>query len=249
MKTLPLPSAACLMLALLPSLQAHAADWIETDGAAMRIVAGAVQADGSLGGFLEISLEPGWKTYWRNPGDGGIPPSLLFSASQKPVRLLFPAPEDIIDDSSHSFGYHSAVALPFTLNAEDAAALPASLTAFVGICSEICVPFEATFDLQAEPRLQKRVEQAFARLPAAANAERGVSRVERTPEGLHFHIVGGAAKTLFVAPESGLALGAPIEAEGGFLVPVIRDNGKARLIDYTLVLADGPVSGSLNLGD
>ncbi len=54
---------------------ASSSDWFETEGARIRLVTtGKPAADGKLKGMLDIELKPGWKTYWRDPGDAGVPP-------------------------------------------------------------------------------------------------------------------------------------------------------------------------------
>ena len=74
-------------------LCASSSDWFETEGA--RDPAGhhgQADAEGRLNGMLDIELKPGWKTYWRDPGDAGVPPTIDVSASQNIVgaRVRFP---------------------------------------------------------------------------------------------------------------------------------------------------------------
>ena len=57
---------------------------------------------------IEIRLDPGWKTYWRYPGDSGVPPTLDFAGSEnvKSVTALWPAPQRFADGAGgHSIGY------------------------------------------------------------------------------------------------------------------------------------------------
>src|SRR5690349_23436369 len=64
---------------------------------------------------IEIRLDPGWLTYWRDPGDSGAPPTFDFSGSEnvKSVNVLWPAPERIPDGAGgNSIGYRSHVILP-----------------------------------------------------------------------------------------------------------------------------------------
>ena len=80
-------SGAALALALVlalgvpPSLSLDSG-WAETEGGRMRLVVDpAPRADGTIAGILDIDLDPGWKTYWRDPGGAGIPPMLDVSQS------------------------------------------------------------------------------------------------------------------------------------------------------------------------
>ena len=61
---------------------ASATDWLEVNGGRVRLVtSGLPDSSGLLNGALEIDLEPGWKTYWRDPGDAGVPPQIDIARS------------------------------------------------------------------------------------------------------------------------------------------------------------------------
>src|ERR1700733_3042670 len=96
---------------------------------------------------IEIRLDTGWKTYWRYPGDSGVPPTLDFSGSEnvKSVTVLWPAPTRFADGAGgYSIGYHGDVVLPLRVLANDAAK-PSTLRLKLGyaVCSNLCVPVEA----------------------------------------------------------------------------------------------------------
>ena len=92
---------------------------------------------------LDIRLAPGWKTYWRAPGDAGIPPSFNWSGSKniKSVRVQFPVPEVMDQNGVRSIGYHDGVTFPLWIEPHDAGA-PIRLQGEIdiGVCEEICVP-------------------------------------------------------------------------------------------------------------
>ncbi|NJR13353.1 MAG: hypothetical protein HC779_02615 [Phyllobacteriaceae bacterium] len=160
---------ACLMLI---AQAAHAlaakSDWAQTEGASMRIVLATPIAGQPQRGILEVVLDAGWKTYWREPGDGGIPPSLTAGPSQMPVALAFPAPDHITLNGLAFAGYSGAVIFPFVLPVE-LGQTPLALSAFVGVCSTVCVPFQADFELPANaaaapsPSMDKRVRARLMR--------------------------------------------------------------------------------------
>ena len=83
-------------LALAAPAQALAArsDWAAADQAQLRLLLSHAAA-GPIEGGIEISLEPGWYTYWRTPGDAGVPPVFDFGGSRNvaSVEVLYPAPE------------------------------------------------------------------------------------------------------------------------------------------------------------
>ncbi len=99
---------------------------------------------------LHLQLAPGWKTYWRAPGDAGIPPQFDWSASTnvKSVRIHWPTPHVFTTNGLRSIGYSDTVVLPVELTPRDAS-LPMHLTGEValGVCRDICVPASVRVDL------------------------------------------------------------------------------------------------------
>lgn len=79
-----------VMTAASPALAASS-DWVETPGGKVRVVLEENKHTGELRGALQIDLNPGWKTYWRNPGDAGVPPQLNIEGNSS-ARIDFPAP-------------------------------------------------------------------------------------------------------------------------------------------------------------
>ena len=100
---------------------------------------------------VELQLAPGWKTYWRSPGDAGIPPSFDWSGSTnvKSVRLHWPAPEVFEANGLQTIGYHERLVLPVEITPEDPSRpVRLSLVMALGVCDEICLP--ATLELTSE---------------------------------------------------------------------------------------------------
>lgn len=154
---------------------AASSPWIAGHKAKARLVSGgaADTKSGSILAFVEIALEPGWKTYWRTPGDaGGLPPSFDWSNSTNVANATveFPAPRRFTDKSGSTIGYHDEVVLPVTVTPKDPGA-PVSLVLGLhyGICKEICVPVEAELALEL-PRdeseaLPAEIEDALKLIP------------------------------------------------------------------------------------
>ena len=92
---------------------------------------------------LRIALDQGWKTYWRRPGDAGIPPILNFASSENVavVEVHWPAPEVFDQNGLRSVGYHNELILPLEITPADPRR-PVELSAHLemGICHDICVP-------------------------------------------------------------------------------------------------------------
>lgn len=107
--------------------------------------------DGTHMAGLTIHLAPGWKTYWRAPGDGGIPPRFNWSGSQNVngASVQFPVPEVTMVNGIRTIGYKNAVTFPIRFSTIDPNK-PVQLHAEVelGVCEEICVPITVRF--QAE---------------------------------------------------------------------------------------------------
>ena len=121
--TVPAPAALGLTAALMASLfaiEAHAQDaspWQRDGHSAVRLLAGSRSGAVLLGG-IAFQLQPGWKTYWRTPGDSGVPPRFDFSKSDniEAVTVLWPAPLKFDDGAGgHSMGYHDQTLLPLRI--------------------------------------------------------------------------------------------------------------------------------------
>ena len=91
--------ATSTALASSPALASDPSPWSATHGAAIRLLPGAQGEGGAWRAGIEIRLDPGWKTYWRTPGDSGLPPVFDWSRSANvaDVVVLWPAPERFAD--------------------------------------------------------------------------------------------------------------------------------------------------------
>src|ERR1700748_4063 len=152
----PMRAALGLTAALLASslsAEARAQDaspWIRDGHSAVRRLAGSRSGPVLVGGTA-FQLQPGWKTYWRTPGDSGVPPRFDFSKSENidAVTILWPAPSKFDDGAGgHSLGYHDQVVLPLRIVAKNADK-PVTLRASINyaVCEKICIPVEADAEL------------------------------------------------------------------------------------------------------
>lgn len=92
---------------------------------------------------IRLTLASGWKTYWRSPGDAGIPPEISWTGSEnlRGVKLLWPTPEVFHFNGMQSIGYSHEVVLPIEILPRDAARPVHLETAMdLGVCRDICVP-------------------------------------------------------------------------------------------------------------
>jgi DsbC/DsbD-like thiol-disulfide interchange protein len=127
--------------------------WVEVLNARVRMTGGAVSiadAKSRLLAGVEIVLADGWKTYWRFPGDSGVPPVFDWSGSLNVarVKVLYPAPTRFTDAGGEVIGYKHKVIFPVELAPLDAKKpMELKLTIEFGICKDICIPAEANMTL------------------------------------------------------------------------------------------------------
>ncbi len=131
---------------------ASSSDWVRTDQSSLRLIS---ERDGVAGRDsvrigLQIKLAPGWKTYWRTPGDAGIPPYFDWSGSEnlKDVSISWPLPEKFETYGLTSWGYHDEVIFPIDVTLKEAGEpLDLKLRLQLGICENICIPYDHAFTL------------------------------------------------------------------------------------------------------
>ena len=144
---------AATVLASSLAIEARAQDsspWQRDGHSAVRLLAGSRSGAVLLGG-IAFQLQPGWNTYWRTPGDSGVPPRFDFSKSEniEAVTVLWPAPMKFDDGAGgHSLGYKGQVVLPLRIVAKNADK-PVTLRADINyaVCEKLCIPVEASAEL------------------------------------------------------------------------------------------------------
>jgi len=125
--------------------QAASSDWAVNEGGRMRLVVMPPDQDGRREGALVIEPNPGWITYWKEPGDVGIPPALALPAGSSAVieSIGFPVPKLLDNSGMRDVGYDHAVTLPLVFAGAGADTDTLTVNAFVGVCKNICIPFQA----------------------------------------------------------------------------------------------------------
>ncbi len=151
LRTLILGLAATLAMSA-NQLQAAASDWVDSAEASVRLIS-ATDAVGDLDELrfgLEIQLQPGWKTYWRSPGDGGVPPKLDWqeSANIADSRLDWPAPKRFSAFGIDTVGYEKSVIYPIRVTPEQPGKpMLAHVKLDFLTCKAICVPQHAELSI------------------------------------------------------------------------------------------------------
>jgi DsbC/DsbD-like thiol-disulfide interchange protein len=129
-----------------------ASRWDGDSRSAARLIAGSSPAGGAapIRAGIEIRLKAGWHTYWRYPGDAGVPPRFDFAESQnvKAVDVLWPAPRRITEEGLIAIGYTSDVILPLVIVPQDRTKpVTLRLKLDYAVCEKLCVPAEARAEL------------------------------------------------------------------------------------------------------
>lgn len=142
-----------LLSAAAPAAAADVSPWDNDIRSAVRLIgAGAIRETGGsvLRAGVEIRMQPGWKTYWRYPGDSGVPPVFDFAASDnvESVTVLWPAPVRFSDGGGNSIGYKAAVIFPLRVAPRDEAKpVTLRLSLDYAVCETLCVPAKAKIEL------------------------------------------------------------------------------------------------------
>jgi DsbC/DsbD-like thiol-disulfide interchange protein len=170
---------AAMTLALLAS---PALATTQEDVLSAQLRSGWQMENGGHMAAVDLQLAPGWKTYWRSPGDAGIPPTFDWSRSEnvKSVRLHWPTPEVFDLNGMQSIGYHERLVLPIEVTPEDPARpVRLSLEMSLGVCDEICMPavvdLSTTLTAPGAPDDSIRAALAAGAATAGQAGVRGIS--------------------------------------------------------------------------
>ncbi len=189
----------------------------DTSGNPSRVVDGPIYAG------LEIVMPPGWKTYWRTPGDaGGIPPEFDWAGSEnlRSARVAFPAPRRLVDKSGTTYGYEDRVVFPIEVIPKVATEpVVLKLAATYGVCKDICIPAETALTVAVPPRMAASPEIAAA----LVTVPRTVPNKTTDPVLTTWSITKAAAKSTLVLHVDDPADDTTqvfVEASDGAFVPV-----------------------------
>lgn len=203
-----------------------ASEWVTSPGGDFRIVASQPKPDGAIPAILEVRLNPGWKTYWRDPGASGIPPQVTLdpSGGVSLQSIRFPVPKTFGEGPGRYTGYDAPMAFPLTLKRTgNGGDVTIRASVFLGICEDICIPVQGDVTVALKsgefdnPLDGARIEKAFSALPeqpsenfrvvnAKFDAAAGMVRLEFL---LPPDAAAGSAD-LFLAGPDGVSFGKPV---------------------------------------
>jgi DsbC/DsbD-like thiol-disulfide interchange protein len=154
--------------------------WAHLVNSKVRIVSGTLDGDGASQLFagVQLRMDPGWKTYWRNPGDSGVPPTFDWSGSKniRSVEVLYPMPHRFADANGTAIGYDDEVVFPVKITPERAGEpVTLSLTFEYGLCKDLCIPntieLRATIPADLGKGDAWLIDQAYVRVPKPAGPD------------------------------------------------------------------------------
>ena len=170
-------SSALLAASSVSAVAQSGSDLVQAD-----ILPGWRAADGSHVAGLRLTLKDGWKTYWRAPGDAGIPPQFNWGGSRNlsSVRIEWPTPRQIVQSGLTTIGYDGTVTLPLRIDPQrQGRDIKLSGSIDMGICKDVCVPITLSISQDlgtARSRPDPVIVAALAERPYSA-AEAGVGPV------------------------------------------------------------------------
>ena len=221
--------------------QDAASGWANAPKSAARLIA-APAGEAAYRAGIEIKLAPATITYWRSPGESGVPPVFDFSHSSnfRAAEVSFPAPTRIDEGGSDVFGYQGGVVLPVRVAPQDQGK-PVDLVLELdyAACEKICLPVHARLQLglpAKEASEMPAIVAAEASVPRRLSAEETAHDVAVTP-------VTGAEKPTWRLAWRGAAPAQDLFAEppDPFFIATKREGD-----DFLVTMAEYPKDASLS---
>lgn len=229
-----------------------------------RLIGGGEQGEHRLAA-VEITLDPGFKTYWRTPGDSGLPPRFDWSGSENlaNTEIRWPAPKWHVDAAGVAYVYGKQAVIPILVKPKDPAKpIKLVLALEYGVCNDICIPAHAdlTLDLSSAGSERKAIETALAKvpLPQALGAQADLSILSITPLAqdkpafaVTIRAPSGTKPALFPEGPENWFLSASHPADGDRFIITVEEKPKEALgpvpLRLTLVAGDKAIETEVSL--
>lgn len=248
-----LPLLALLPLALSSTAQAQDATheaatspWSASEHAKLRLIAGPTTSTGKQRVGVEIVMSPGYKTYWRSPGQFGVPPAFDWSGSTNigGLDVRWPVPERFQDSAGYSIGYVGEVVIPISVQPVDPSRpVLVVLKLDYAVCEKICIPAKGEASLWLEPGVttvaSPRLESFEARVPVPVKPgvhKEKIAIVEAAPDD---SVVDPGLRLILQPPPDGKIEDIFVEGSG------MWSFGKSRLTPQ----ADGTVVAQIRIDE
>lgn len=131
---------------------------------------------------LDMTMDDGWHVYWRNAGDAGLPPEIIWNETPlaTPGAFVWPIPHElpVVPGEIMDYGYDGRLVLPFpvTVPADASGELTFDGLADYLICKDICIPEAADITLT--------VQVGTEQIPDVIAGEAIADALSKTPETL-----------------------------------------------------------------
>jgi DsbC/DsbD-like thiol-disulfide interchange protein len=232
-----------------------ASDWASEHAARVRLIGGSVtspEGASRLFAAVEIQLDDGWKTYWRNPGTSGVPPRFEWTGSENLAEASprYPAPQRFADKEGDTIGYKKAVLFPIEVTPKDPAKpVTLKLSLEIGVCKDVCIPVQPVLELSLPPRSaapsEPMLAEALERVPRPAGARSS----DPTLTSLKVDLRSDKPTIVIAArfPGQGETADVFLEAPDGLWIPLPKATGAKSGPDRTFLvdLTDGADIGDL----
>ncbi|MFQ5534846.1 MAG: protein-disulfide reductase DsbD domain-containing protein [Sphingomonadales bacterium] len=222
---------------------ASSSDWIRHKFVETRLIAATsgLSRAGKIWLGLHIKLAPGWHTYWRTPGDSGLPTRLDWAGSMnvKDTAVEWPLPQRLHSFDQDNFVYVSEVVIPIEVTSADPTRpVQIDLKVEYGVCREICVPMADRHRLSVSPvpggpretDFTPLIEQSLLQVPERGQTnELVIERVALVSHGDQtvLEIIAGAALP-FESPDAFVE--APTPNRFGAPKVMLKPDGKQAVL-------------------
>lgn len=195
---------------------------------------------------VRIELAEGWKTYWRMPGDAGIPPLFAWNKGtlgDGRIEVLYPLPGRYQDASGETIGYKDEVIFPIRLKQADAMEMKLDLDLFFAVCREICIPAQSKAEIELgtamrDPRGSALVGDWLSRIPQAGEVATMAEVVTEAGKPVLRLRLKEPARDIFVEADGGAYFRAPVFTGDGreAVLPIDNVDDPAKLQSAALRL-------------
>lgn len=199
----------------------------------VRFFSGGFDGARHLGG-LHVRMSPGWKTYWRVPGAGGIPPEMTASGNNiADFAFTCPLPARMMGGDGESIGYKDEVVFPWVLTPVDPAKpVAAALSAFIGVCETVCIPVAVQEAMTLAPLAMATRDSALLaqwqpRTPVMGDAVTGLTTDAEDGKVFVKVTLKSAARDVFIEGSPAHYFKAPLWGDSGLTARCIVRGAKS----------------------
>lgn len=205
---------------------------------------------------LEIKTPKGWHSYWKSPGEGGLPPEFKIEKSDNTssMEVLWPTPQEINFNGVRTIGYEEKVVLPFYITPTDQDKdVTLILDARVYACLNYCTSFEESFELVIPPGYQSLLRQQeisnwLRKVPNTLSMEVTLDNLRQVDKGefiVNYSSFEPITPNLFIATKDNVpfTVQKPSKPEKSGQIRFSSDqNSLTNSSSFELVLSDGEKS-------